>query len=65
MVQSAYLIHAPQTLAADKKRPKDEKDIVHRLRPFAKLQSADDYEAFCADIVCKLHVSHPLSAAIS
>ena len=42
--------------AADKKRPKDEKDIVHRLRPFAKLQSAADYEVLCADIVCKLYV---------
>jgi len=37
--------------AADKKRPKDEKDIIHRLRPFAKLQSAADYEVFCADML--------------
>lgn len=40
--------------AADKKRPKDEKDIIHRLRPFAKLQSAADYEVFCADVLCEL-----------
>jgi transcriptional adapter 2-alpha len=51
-----HLIHVPQVQAADKKRPKEEKDIVHRLRPFAKLQSAADYEVFCADIVCKLYV---------
>lgn len=37
--------------AAEKKRPKDEKDIVHRLRPFARLGSADDYEVFQADIL--------------
>lgn len=45
------LLEYKKTQAADKKRPKDEKDIVHRLRPFAKLQSAADYEVLCADIV--------------
>lgn len=39
--------------AADKKRPKEEKDILHRLRPFARLQTAEDFEAFQADILCK------------
>lgn len=38
--------------AAEKKRPKEEKDIVHRLRPFARLQNAEDYEAFTADMLC-------------
>jgi len=38
--------------AAEKKRPKDEKDIVHRLRPFARLQTAEDFEIFAADILC-------------
>ena len=38
--------------AADKKRPKEEKDIVHRLRPFARLQTAEDFEAFATDILC-------------
>lgn len=38
--------------AADKKRPKEDKDIIHRLRPFARLQTAVDYEQFCADILC-------------
>ncbi|KAI0301046.1 hypothetical protein B0F90DRAFT_1629084 [Multifurca ochricompacta] len=37
--------------AAEKKRPKEEKDIVHRLRPFARLQTAEDYEVFCTDIL--------------
>jgi hypothetical protein len=39
--------------AAEKKRVKEEKDIVHRLRPFARLQTAEDYEIFAADILCK------------
>ena len=42
-----------QLQAAEKKRPKDEKDIIHRLRPFARLQTAEDYEVFCTDILCK------------
>ena len=38
--------------AADKKRPREEKDVVVRLRPFAKLQTADDFEHFVTDILC-------------
>jgi transcriptional adapter 2-alpha len=37
--------------ANEKKRPKDEKDIAHRLRPFARLQTSEDYEAFVADTI--------------
>ena len=43
--------------AAEKKRAKDEKDIVQRLRPFARLQTAEDYEVFSADILCKISLS--------
>ncbi|KAI0733033.1 hypothetical protein C8Q72DRAFT_773180 [Fomitopsis betulina] len=45
------LLNYKQMQAADKKRPKDEKDIIHRLRPFARLQTAQDFEDFCADIL--------------
>jgi transcriptional adapter 2-alpha len=45
--------------AAEKKRLKEEKDIIHRLRPFARLQTAEDYESFSADILCT-PVSTPL-----
>jgi len=37
--------------AADKKRPREDREILHRLRPFAKLQTAEDYEAFSADLL--------------
>ncbi|KAI6010512.1 hypothetical protein EDC04DRAFT_2905864 [Pisolithus marmoratus] len=37
--------------STEKKRPKEEKDIVNRLRPFARLQTAEDYEVFVADIL--------------
>ena len=39
--------------AADKKRQKEEKELVTRLRPFAKLQTAEDFEAFVVDITCE------------
>ncbi|TFY82456.1 hypothetical protein EWM64_g1552 [Hericium alpestre] len=45
------LLEYKKMQAAEKKRPKEEKDIVHRLRPFARLQTAEDYEAFCADLL--------------
>ncbi|KAL6301252.1 hypothetical protein BKA93DRAFT_828374 [Sparassis latifolia] len=45
------LLNHKQMQAADKKRPKDDKEIVHRLRPFARLQTASDFELFTADIL--------------
>lgn len=45
------LLEYKKLQAAEKKRPKDEKDIIHRLRPFARLQTAEDYEVFCTDIL--------------
>lgn len=41
-----------QMQAADKKRPREEKDTLVRLRPFAKLQTAEDFEVFVADLMC-------------
>lgn len=37
--------------ALEKKRAKEEKEIAHRLRPLAKLQSAEDYENFVEGIL--------------
>ncbi|KAJ7489951.1 hypothetical protein B0H11DRAFT_2156758 [Mycena galericulata] len=45
------LLEYKKMQAAEKKRPKEEKDIIHRLRPFARLQTAEDYESFCADVL--------------
>ncbi|KIJ60052.1 hypothetical protein HYDPIDRAFT_99508 [Hydnomerulius pinastri MD-312] len=45
------LLEYKKMQAAEKKRPKEEKDIVQRLRPFARLQTAEDYEVFAADIL--------------
>ncbi|KAJ7715942.1 hypothetical protein DFH07DRAFT_862497 [Mycena maculata] len=45
------LLEYKKIQAAEKKKPKEEKDIIHRLRPFARLQTAEDYESFCADVL--------------
>ncbi|KAF8212502.1 hypothetical protein K438DRAFT_1566889 [Mycena galopus ATCC 62051] len=45
------LLEYKKIQAAEKKRPKEEKDIIHRLRPFARLQTAEDYESFSNDIL--------------
>ncbi|KAI0338298.1 hypothetical protein BDW22DRAFT_1363194 [Trametopsis cervina] len=43
------LLNYKQMQANEKKRPKEEKDIIHRLRPFSRLQTAEDFEVFVAD----------------
>ncbi|KAG6813131.1 hypothetical protein H0H92_013755 [Tricholoma furcatifolium] len=45
------LLEYKKMQAAEKKRPRDEREIVHRFRPFAKLQTAEDFEVFAADIL--------------
>ncbi|KAH6897606.1 transcription coactivator [Coprinopsis sp. MPI-PUGE-AT-0042] len=37
--------------AVEKKRPKEEREFIHRLRPFARLQTSADYEAFTTDML--------------
>lgn len=39
----------------EKKRPKEEKDVAQRLKPLAKLQTADDYDSFVDGIICEIH----------
>lgn len=41
-------------MAADKKRQKEEREFVHKFRPFAKLQTAEDYEEFVNGMLCML-----------
>ncbi|KAF5369420.1 hypothetical protein D9758_002539 [Tetrapyrgos nigripes] len=45
------LLEYKKMQAADKKRPREEREILHRLRPFARLQTSADYEAFATDIL--------------
>lgn len=56
------LLHYKQMQANEKKRPREEKDIVHRLRPFARLQTAEDFEAFVADTLCMFSSTDTITA---
>ncbi|KAF8532520.1 hypothetical protein JB92DRAFT_2802615 [Gautieria morchelliformis] len=40
------LLEYKKMIAADKKRPKEEREFVHKFRPYAKLQTLEDYEEF-------------------
>ena len=48
---STYI--AVQMQALEKKRPKEEKEIAQRLKPLAKLQTAEDYDQFVDGILCQ------------
>ncbi|KAJ3905382.1 hypothetical protein F5879DRAFT_743788 [Lentinula edodes] len=45
------LLEYKKIQASEKKRPREEREIIHRFRPFARLGTAADYEAFTADIL--------------
>lgn len=46
---------------ADKKRTKEEKDLMNKAKPFARMMQHDDFEVFCKD----LEYEHNLRQAIS
>ncbi|THH29262.1 hypothetical protein EUX98_g4930 [Antrodiella citrinella] len=45
------LLNYKQMQAAEKKRPREEKEALMRLRPFAKLQTSEDFESFVTDLM--------------
>ncbi|KAJ4479942.1 hypothetical protein J3R30DRAFT_3466958 [Lentinula aciculospora] len=45
------LLEYKKIQAAEKKRPREEREILYRLRPLARLGTAADYEVFTADIL--------------
>jgi transcriptional adapter 2-alpha len=44
--------HLLQMQAAEKKRPREDREFIQRLRPFARLQTAEDFEIFSTDMLC-------------
>jgi transcriptional adapter 2-alpha len=43
-----------QIQANEKKRPKDERELVQRYKVFAKLQTAQDFEVLIEGLICEL-----------
>jgi len=42
-----------QIQAIERKRPKEEREMVQRFKVFAKLQTAQDYEVLIEGLLCK------------
>ncbi|EOQ99467.1 hypothetical protein E3P92_02598 [Wallemia ichthyophaga] len=48
------LLQHKKIQATERKRPRDEKDLVNRLKPFARLQSAQEHERFVDGLVYEM-----------
>lgn len=49
-----------QNAAAEKKRPKEEREILNRYKVFAKLQTAEDFEVLVDGLICGFLSFHVL-----
>lgn len=45
------LVDYKKMQAAEKKRPREDREFIQRLRPFARLQTAEDFEVFATDML--------------
>lgn len=50
-----------QIQANDRKRQKDERELAHRYKVFAKLQTPFDYEALIEGLICRSPPSGDIS----
>lgn len=50
MIFNHKLLDYRKNTAIDKKRTKDQRDLYHKLKPFARLMSADDFTSFSEDL---------------
>lgn len=51
------VVYDPQIQAMERKRPKDERELVQRYKVFAKLQTAQDFEALIEGLICESDVN--------
>ena len=47
--------------AADKKRTKEERDVLNRAKPFARMMNGEDYEDFCKGLVDELNLRQAIA----
>ncbi len=45
--------HSVQIQAMERKRPKDERELIQRYKVFAKLQTASDFEVLVEGLICE------------
>ena len=52
-----------QIQAAERRKPKDERELINRYKVFAKLQTAMDFEVLIEGLVCESRSSDPSASA--
>lgn len=55
------LLQHKKIQATERKRPREEKDLVNRLKPFARLQSAQEHERFVDGLVYEMTLRKRIS----
>lgn len=56
------LIVRHQIAAQEKKRPREERDLLNRMKVFARLQTAEDQEEMVNGMLCKSRTYQAASA---
>ncbi|KAF4628810.1 hypothetical protein G7Y89_g9341 [Cudoniella acicularis] len=47
--------------AADKKRTKEERDLLNKAKPFARMMNKDDFEEFCTGLIHELNLRQAIT----
>ncbi|KAH7031673.1 transcriptional adaptor-like protein [Microdochium trichocladiopsis] len=55
------LLEYRENMKLEKKRTKEEKDLVNRAKPFGRMMNHDDFEAFCQGIVDELNLRQAIT----
>jgi transcriptional adapter 2-alpha len=55
------LLEYRKNAAADKRRTKEERDLLNKAKPFARMMNRDDFEEFCKGLVEELNLRQAVS----
>ncbi len=55
------LLEYRENMKTEKKRSKEERDLVNKAKPFARMMNHDDFESFCQGLVDELNLRQAIS----
>ncbi|RYP53612.1 hypothetical protein DL768_001476 [Monosporascus sp. mg162] len=55
------LLEYRENMKIEKKRTKEERDLVNKAKPFARMMNHDDFESFCQGLVDELNLRQAIS----
>ncbi|PSN69164.1 transcriptional adaptor 2 [Corynespora cassiicola Philippines] len=55
------LLEYRKNAAADKKRTKEERDLLNKAKPFARMMKHEDFEEFCAGLIYELQLRQAIT----